>query len=610
MPRTSDITGEPPDADLITLLLGDVPRFSDAPIDPRFTRPFLFSAEAPHENNLNLVQVKDLACRFAHGIRKHGLQDGDHVMLISPNYITATVVAIGVIAAGGVFCAAQPDLKKRDYIDQFLRDEPRYILVAKEDPLLEIVQQSWKEFGGSVEDSMWTFDQSKKQSKDVETCQECSRRGGTPHWTELLATGELYDWRRFRLSDLPDTPCMLFTTSGTSGFRKAAIYSHRNLVATLCARMLKAKTLAIRAARSGKAPQPLKMTRLLHTISISRAMGTVQPCAIVLAARTRSIELYYMSKTYVDMKPYVDFIQKLSITDVSCAPFTLTRLCKDDRFSGDDFKYSFPNLRAVTSVGAPSSQSVLQDAKVFFQRRGAPSTFDVGRALGITEAGALVSAWRDGDSDIDSTTEGYQGRLESNMEVKIMTIRGEIPDGLETELPEHEAGEIYVRGPSVIKAYYKNEAASKAAFAADGWFRTGDVGYLDNEKLFLLDRKKDVLKTPDSIPPSYIEGVLLDHPEILDAAVIGIYDAPQGLQLVRAYLVKRECSDLSENDICAWMRHEVAETAQLTGGAEFIDRVPRNEGGKVLRQPLRELAAARLGRDVSSMTLPQPRRIV
>jgi len=84
------------------------------------------------------------------------------------------------------------------------------------------------------------------------------------------------------------------------------------------------------------------------------------------------------------------------------------------------------------------------------------------------------------------------------------------------------------------------------------------------------------LKTPDNIPPTYIEGVLLEHPDIIDFGVVGIYEPSKELQLVRAYVVKRPESNVSEQDICNWMEHESAETSHLTAGVEFLETLPRN----------------------------------
>lgn len=97
------------------------------------------------------------------------------------------------------------------------------------------------------------------------------------------------------------------------------------------------------------------------------------------------------------------------------------------------------------------------------------------------------------------------------------------------------------------------------------------------EEMNKSNRSQDILKTPDNIPPSNIEGVLLQHPDILDVGVVGIYEASQELQLVRAYVVKRPRATTSEEDICRWMEKETSETSHLTAGVEFLKELPRNE---------------------------------
>ncbi|KAK4986478.1 putative NRPS-like protein biosynthetic cluster [Elasticomyces elasticus] len=604
MPFKSPLSVTVPQIDLPSFLLDGIPELGSASPAPCYTEPYLFSAERPDSKNLSLIQFRHLVKCFASGLQSAGLQRGDHVMLVSPNYIQAMIVILGTIAAGGVSCTAQPDLKIREYIDQFLRDEPRFLFVCNEQPLRDRVLEAWKATKGDP-DKTWLFDECVTTEERLLEARSTMEDGR--FWSELLdhSGGPVFQWERLTTEEQCRAPCMLLTTSGTSGLRKAAIYSHRMLVAAWTGTAFRAREDTIRAARSGKGGLPgQSRQRILHTISISRALGACYPLVLILSRRAKPVEVYFMSKTYTDMMPYLRRIQTLRITEVNCAPFTLVRIFKT---TGQGLEYDFSHLKSITAIGAPSSQSSLDGAREFLIANGADAGVRVERALGITEAAALVSTWH--LADPPECAEACQGRLEPNIEAVIMAFNGSDDDDNEhddmRETGLGEPGELWLRGPSFIHGYYKNDEATRAAFTADGWFKTGDVGYFrEDGKLFLVDRKKDILKTPDNIPPAYIEGVLLTHPDILDAGVVGIYEPSRELQLVRAYIVKRPSSTVSEDEICAWMERESATTAHLTAGVEFLDELPRNNGGKLLRRELKERARKTCERpDVTALTL-------
>ncbi len=485
---TSDVPF--PNVDVPSFLFDAVPDSAASCQDPNFTQPFLFSAERSNSKHLSLIQFKHLVKCFAAGLQEQSLQAGDHVLLVSPNYIHSMVVALGTIAAGGVFCTAQPDLKVREYVDQMVRDEPRFLFVCNEQPLKEQVVTAWKLTNGDDE-KYWLFDEC------TSTEERASEQLYAPHherfWTEVLDydSGPNFQWKRLTTEEDCSIPCMLFTTSGTSGLRKAAMFSHRNLVASWTAVGHRIRQDFIKCAKVGKIKPPGNTPRrVLHTVSISRALGTTLPLAVSKSRPLAQVEVYFMSKTYADMRPYLECIQTLGITEVSCAPFTLVRLfvlAKSEELL-QERRFDFSKLRSITSVGAPASQSTLNGVRDYLLANRAPADIRVERALGITEAGSLVSSWHLADEP--SFSESCQGKVEPNIQVKIIVSEHEHDEGIAQEAVDDQCGEIWLRGPSVISGYYKNEAATRDAFTDDGWFKTGDIGYFQDDKLFLLDRKK------------------------------------------------------------------------------------------------------------------------
>jgi acyl-CoA synthetase (AMP-forming)/AMP-acid ligase II len=591
-----------PDIDLMTLLFNDIPDRPEHASNAITNSRFLISAEDPTKS-ITIIQLKHLAKNVAIGLKRSCLQTGDHVMLVTPNYINTAIMVLGCIIAGGVFCAAQPDLAYRDYVDQFRRDNPKFLVVADEQPQRDVVIAAWQASGRQTSSYVWLMDDDiPTMSRSPNSCWPMSSLPAILHWSTLIATDaspqEMLDLEK----PVPtDRVCMLLTTSGTTGLRKAAVYSHANLVASFLGIAHRARTDTAAAFKFGRAiARHGPHMRMLHTISISRAMGATLLLAMILRAKRAPTQVFYMAKTYVDMAPYLGHIQRLKITELAVAPFTLVRMLKEAMLgegAGLVPSFDFSCLARVNVVGAPSAQRNLEEARKFFISHRAPVYMRVERSYGITEAASLVATWRMADED--SQAEGYQGRLEPNIEAKIVRLDelgpGSLTSDVARKTPERQTGEIWLRGPSFIHTYYENPLATKEAFSDDGWFRTGDVGYLDGDQLFVIDRAKDILKTPDNIPPLYIENILMEHPSILDVGVIGIYQADEELQRVRAYVVKRPGTVESEKDLTEWMQRQSANTAHLTAGVEFVDSIPRNNDGKLLRRVLKERAVAEYG---------------
>ena len=152
-------------------------------------------------------------------------------------------------------------------------------------------------------------------------------------------------------------------------------------------------------------------------------------------------------------------------------------------------------------------------------------------------------------------------------------------------------GELCVRGPTVVPGYLNNPIANQA-FDADGFYHTGDIGYCDaKSKLwYIVDRKKELIKVRGfQVAPSELEAVLLSHPQIVDSAVIGVQFGRDESQLPRAYVVRRpglEGERLTENDVKRHVEQKLAKYKRLDGGVRFVETIPRNASGKILRRIL------------------------
>lgn len=188
------------------------------------------------------------------------------------------------------------------------------------------------------------------------------------------------------------------------------------------------------------------------------------------------------------------------------------------------------------------------------------------------------------------TTIGSCGKIHANQRMLIVSPSGE-------EVPTGSEGEILIKGPNVFVGYHKNPTATANSMTADGFFRTGDIGYLDSEgNLYITDRLKELIKYNGfQVAPAELEGYLVSHSKVADACVVGVQDEEKATELPRAYLVKADNAknigdSALEKEIKDWINGKVASHKRLRGGIRFVDVIPKSAAGKILRRVLRDAA--------------------
>ena len=188
---------------------------------------------------------------------------------------------------------------------------------------------------------------------------------------------------------------------------------------------------------------------------------------------------------------------------------------------------------------------------------------------------------------------GSVGRFMQNLDVKLVDPKPD-SDGREVG-PYDTRGELCIRGPTVIKGYLDNPEANMRDWDADGYFHTGDIMYCDSKtKLwYVVDRKKELIKVRGfQVAPNEIEGVLLLHPKVKDAAVIGVPDGKNQSELPMAYIVvaPEQQDQLTDKEVKKWVTDRLARFKELSGGVKFVDSIPKTASGKILKRHLREQA--------------------
>nr|XP_045616936.1 4-coumarate--CoA ligase 5-like [Procambarus clarkii] len=231
-------------------------------------------------------------------------------------------------------------------------------------------------------------------------------------------------------------------------------------------------------------------------------------------------------------------------------------------------------VRVVMCAGAPIPTTSAEALK-----KKAPNPIFFQEGFGMTEClGALMTPLKEEKI-------GWCGKCVPNVEVKVVDVE----TGL--ALPENQRGELCIRSPSLMTGYLDNPTATAETIDKDGYLHTGDVAIHQDGFVSIVDRIKELIKVKGlQVSPSEIEDLLLQHPGVIDAAVVGVDDERSG-ELPCAFIVRRDGT--SEEDIHKFLQPKVAEYKQLKGGIKFVDALPKSATGKVLKKDLKEKAAKR-----------------
>jgi len=283
-------------------------------------------------------------------------------------------------------------------------------------------------------------------------------------------------------------------------------------------------------------------------------------------------ELIVMPKFDLDL--FCAHIQNHKITFAYVVPPVVLMLGKSPVVD----KYDLSSIRMMNSGAAPLTKDLVDTV---YKRLKIP--IKQGYGLSETSPTTHTQTWEDWNITIGSV-----GRLLPNQIAKYM-------DAEEKEVPAGQAGELWIKGPNIFQGYLNNPEGTKNALTADGYFKTGDVGYQDEKgNFYITDRIKELIKYKGfQVPPAELEGILVGNEDIADVAVIGIYDEEQATEVPRAYVVPKEGivgGKATEEKIVKWLAGKVANHKRLRGGVKFVDEIPKSVSGKILRRVLKEQA--------------------
>ncbi|GLJ23856.1 hypothetical protein SUGI_0453320 [Cryptomeria japonica] len=501
-----------------------------------------FVSRLPHRGQIALVdastgekitfsQLWGSVKSLAAGLSQIGIKKGDVVLLLSPNSVHFPVICMAIMSIGAIVTTTNPLNTASEIAKQASDSKAKLAFVI---PELE----------GKLAEANIPLVLITKNSSSSRRC-----------LMDLMAsdTSKLPDVKIRQ----DDTATLLYS-SGTTGLSKGVISTHRNLISMVC-------ILLKRLNLSGSSDDCF-----LCTVPMFHIYGL---CAFACGLLGSGATVVVLSK--FELGEMLRAIEKYRVTYLPVVPPILLALTKTEAAKGFDLS----SLQSVICGGAPLSKDSTEEFISKF-----PGV-TIMQGYGLTETAGVGAST---DNQDESRHYGTAGMLSANTEAKVVD-----PD-TGNPLPPNQRGELWLRGPVVMKGYFSNPEATVSALDKDGWLRTGDLCYIDDEGyIFIVDRLKELIKYKGyQVAPAELEALLLSHPEIVDAAVIPLPDKEAG-QIPMAYIVRKPGSRLSEASVIEFVAKKVAPYKKVRR-VDFVKEIPKNAAGKLLRKDLIKLATSKL----------------
>ncbi|MGH7764009.1 MAG: 4-coumarate--CoA ligase family protein [Candidatus Dormibacteraceae bacterium] len=460
--------------------------------------------------------------RLAAGLHARGFRKGDVMAIMSPNLPEYPIAFHGVATAGGINTTLNPTYTADEIAYQLNDSQARLLLTM---PAL----------AGKAQEAA-----AKSKVEEIVVFGEAE---GAVAFDSLMVEDDVPAVKIDPAEDLVALPY----SSGTTGFSKGVMLTHRNLVANLaqttsCLRIAEDETM-------------MAFLPFFHIYGMTVIMNTGLYTGATLVTMQR-----------FELEPCLQAVQEHRVTRFFLVPPIVVQLAKNPIVD----KYDLSSIKRAFSGAAPLDADTAAAAS---RRIGCR----LSQGYGLTETSPVSHIVPDSVVDV---VPGSVGPSAPNTDTKIVDV------ATGKELGRNEDGEIWIRGPQVMKGYLNNPDATHASIDRDGFFHTGDIGHIDaHDEFFIVDRVKELIKYKGfQVAPAELEALLLSNSKVADAAVIGVRDE-DGEEVPKAFVVLKEPAAAEE--LMEFVAARVAPHKKVRR-VEIVDQIPKSATGKILRRVLRD----------------------
>ncbi|OMP66375.1 class I adenylate-forming enzyme family protein [Domibacillus epiphyticus] len=472
---------------------------------------------------ISYYQLKNIVEKAAGNLQRLGVKKGERVAMLLGNHIEFIITALACAKIGAVFVPLNTKLTINE-LSYMIGHSGAVAIITSKKYLPEI--------GGWV----------KKSS--LRLC--------------LLIDGKEEGWLSFQeemgraavsfgvaLTD--QMPLYILYTSGTTGLPKGGIGSHINVIHS--------------AISYREVMQSDESTRTLIAIPLFHVTGLIGQLFHMLLVGGAIILLERYSTV-----PYIQTVAKEKATFLFNVPTIYIMMMDHESFRN----HSYEHVKTIAYGGAPISAETVKTIRTHFPHAS------LHNAYGATETTSPTT--------VMPREYGMDKIASVGLPVPVAEIKTVKTDG--RVCAPDEVGELYIKGPMVVPGYWENDEANKKAFDDDGFWKSGDLARIDPDGfVYIMDRKKDMInRGGEKIYSIEVENALYRHPKVLEASVVGMEDPLFG-EYVKAYVVKKPESDVTESELIQFAKEQLADY-KVPKEIEFLDELPRNAGGKVLKTRL------------------------